>query len=43
VTGEFIAARMAFLAHGENFTEKFSAALGFLSGVIAFCDLLFRY
>jgi hypothetical protein len=27
---------VAFLIHQENFVEKFSAALGFLSGVIAF-------
>jgi hypothetical protein len=33
---------MAFLTHRENFVEKFSVALGFLSGVIAFCGLLFQ-
>jgi hypothetical protein len=27
---------VAFLTHQENFAEKFSAVLGFLSGVIAF-------
>jgi hypothetical protein len=32
---------VAFLTRRENFTEKFSVALGFLSGVIAFCGLLF--
>jgi hypothetical protein len=31
---------MAFLTHQENFIEKFSAALGFLSSVIAFCSSL---
>jgi hypothetical protein len=33
---------MAFLTRRENFSEKFSIALGFLSGVIAFHGLLFR-
>jgi hypothetical protein len=41
VTGELVAAGMTFLMHRENFVEKFLAALGFLSGVIAFHDLLF--
>jgi hypothetical protein len=27
---------VAFLTHRENFVEKFSAEIGFLSGVIAF-------
>jgi hypothetical protein len=36
VTGEHVATEVAFLTHRENFIEKFSAALGFLSGVIAF-------
>jgi hypothetical protein len=35
VTGELVAAGVAFLTRRENFTEKFFAALGFLSGVIA--------
>jgi hypothetical protein len=30
-TGELVAAGVAFLTHWENFTEKFSAMLGFLS------------
>jgi hypothetical protein len=30
------------LTHRENFTQKFLVALGFLSGVIAFHDLLFH-
>jgi hypothetical protein len=42
MTGEVIAAGVAFLTRRENFIEKFSAALGFLSGVVAFCDLLFH-
>jgi hypothetical protein len=33
---------VAFLMHRENFIEKFSVALGFLSSVIAFCGLLFH-
>jgi hypothetical protein len=41
VTGELIAAGVAFLTRQENFVEKFSATLGFLSGVIAFRGLLF--
>jgi tellurite resistance protein TehA-like permease len=36
VTGDLIATRVAFLSRQENFVEKFSATLGFLSGVIAF-------
>jgi hypothetical protein len=31
VTGELVAADVAFLTHQENFGKKFSAALGFLS------------
>jgi hypothetical protein len=31
---------MAFLTHRENFVEKFSVVLGFLSGVIAFLSSL---
>jgi hypothetical protein len=31
---------VAFLTRHENFVEKFSAALGFLSGVIAFLSSL---
>jgi hypothetical protein len=42
VTGELVAAGMAFLKRQENFVEKFSTALGFLSGVIAFHGLLFH-
>jgi hypothetical protein len=42
MTGEVIAAGVAFLTRRENFIEKFSAALGFLSGAVAFCDLLFH-
>jgi hypothetical protein len=38
VTGELVVADVAFL----TFREKSSAALGFLSGVIAFCGLLFH-
>jgi hypothetical protein len=40
--GELVTAGMAFLTRRENFVEKFLAVLGFLSGVIAFCGLLFR-
>jgi hypothetical protein len=40
VTRELVAAGMAFLTHRENFIEKFSAALGYLSGVIAFLSSL---
>jgi hypothetical protein len=36
VTGELVAVGVAFLTCLENFIEKFSAALGFLSSVIAF-------
>jgi hypothetical protein len=42
VTGELVVAGVAFLTYQENFIEKFSAALGFLSGIIAFCGLLFH-
>jgi hypothetical protein len=35
VTGELVAADVAFLTHRENFSKKLSAALGFLLGVIA--------
>jgi hypothetical protein len=38
VSGELVIADVAFL----TFQEKFSAALGFLSGVIAFRGLLFH-
>jgi hypothetical protein len=38
VTGELVVADVAFLARREKFGKKFSAALGFLSGVIAFCS-----
>jgi hypothetical protein len=31
VTGELVTTGVAFLTHQENFIEKFSAALGFLS------------
>jgi hypothetical protein len=33
---ELVTADVAFLTHGENFGEEFSAVLCFLSGVIAF-------
>jgi hypothetical protein len=33
---------VTFLTRRENFVKKFSAALGFLSGVIAFCNLPFH-
>jgi hypothetical protein len=36
VTGDLVTSGVAFLTHRENFIEKFSAALDFLSGVIAF-------
>jgi hypothetical protein len=36
VIGDLVATGVAFLTCQENFVEKFSAALGFLSGVIAF-------
>jgi hypothetical protein len=42
MTEELIAVGVAFLTCQKNFVEKFSAALGFLSGVIAFYDLLFH-
>jgi hypothetical protein len=42
VTGELVAPDMVFLMRQENFIEKFSTALGFLSGVIAFHGLLFH-
>jgi hypothetical protein len=42
VTGEPVAADVAFLIRRENFGEKFSAAPGFLSGIIAFRGLLFH-
>jgi hypothetical protein len=41
MTGELVAVGVAFLTRRENFVEKFSAALGFLSSVIAFRGLLF--
>jgi hypothetical protein len=41
-TRELVAVGVAFLTRRENFIEKFSAALGFLLGVIALCDFLFR-
>jgi hypothetical protein len=40
MTGVLIAAGMAFVTRQENFVEKFSAVLGFLSGVIAFLSSL---
>jgi hypothetical protein len=42
MTGELVTAGVAFLVCQENFVEKFSVALGFLLGVIAFDGLLFR-
>jgi hypothetical protein len=36
VIRELVATGVAFLMRRENFIEKFSAVLGFLSGVIAF-------
>jgi hypothetical protein len=39
-TGDLVATGVAFLTCRENFVEKFSAALGFLSGVIAFLSSL---
>jgi hypothetical protein len=36
VTGELVAGDVAFLTRREDFGEKFSAMLGFLSRVIAF-------
>jgi hypothetical protein len=38
--GDLVTTGVAFLTHRENFVEKFSAALGFLSGVIAFLSSL---
>jgi hypothetical protein len=40
VTGELVTVGVAFLTHRENFIEKFSAALGFLSSVMAFPGLI---
>jgi hypothetical protein len=40
MTGDLVATGVAFLTHRENFIEKFSTALGFLSGVIAFLSSL---
>jgi hypothetical protein len=40
VTGELVTGDVAFFTHRENFIEKISAALGFLSGLIAFCSSL---
>jgi hypothetical protein len=37
MTGELVAVGMSFFTCRENFIEKFLAALGFLSGVKAFC------
>jgi hypothetical protein len=42
VSGELVTTSLAFLTRRDNFVEKFSAALGFLSGVIAFYGLLFH-
>jgi hypothetical protein len=39
VTGEVVAADLASLMRRVDFTEKFSAALGSLSGVMAFPGL----
>jgi hypothetical protein len=36
VTADLVATEVAFLTRRENFIEKFSGALGFLLGVIAF-------
>jgi hypothetical protein len=36
MTGELVTADIAFLTHRENFSKKFSSALGFLSSVMAF-------
>jgi hypothetical protein len=36
VTGEHVTTDVSSLTHRENFVEKFSAALGFLSVVMAF-------
>jgi hypothetical protein len=38
VTRELVAVGVAFLTHPKNFVEKFLVAMGFLSGVIAFCS-----
>jgi predicted ferric reductase len=40
VTGDLVTTDVAFLTRRENFLEKFSAALGFLSGIIAFLSIL---
>jgi hypothetical protein len=40
VTGKLVIVDVPFLTCRENFLEKFSAALGFLSGVIAFLSSL---
>jgi hypothetical protein len=40
VTGELFAADVAFLTRRENFIEKFSTTLGYISGVTAFCSSL---
>jgi hypothetical protein len=40
LTGDLVTTGVAFLAHQENFIEKFLATLGFLSGVIAFLSSL---
>jgi hypothetical protein len=42
MTGELVAVGVAFLTRRENFIEKFSAVLDFLSGVIVFYSLLFH-
>jgi hypothetical protein len=39
-TGELVTVDVAILMRRENFSEKFSITLGFLSGVIAFCSSL---
>jgi hypothetical protein len=40
VTGGLVAVDVTFLTRRENFIEKFSAALDFLSGAIAFLSSL---
>jgi hypothetical protein len=42
VTVELVTVDVTFLTRRENFIEKFSAVLGFLSGVMEFRDLLFH-
>jgi hypothetical protein len=42
VTRELVSVDMAFLMRREDFGEKISAALSFLSGVIAFHGLMFH-